>query len=404
MPVASSTSRIADGNRSCGTVRAGLTTHPIVGTDPPVATSDRDSIEKLSADLEAAAVRALGEDYDNINYSVFRRRLRRPPIELCDSRVRLGVWVREPRSLRISSALFLEHGWGTVLDVLKHEMAHQYVDEVLGQTGETAHGPAFRRVCEERGIEPDPVGTPTSVGATADPERRVLERIARLLALAESPNEHEARSAAAAAQRLMLKHNIDAVRRGVARSYGFRHLGKPTGRVEQSLRTMASILSEHFFVEAIFVPVWRPREGKRGTALEICGTQANMETAEYVHEFLTGTAERLWVERKRVEGIPGDGGRRAFVAGVMAGFDEKLCSKREENRREGLVWAGDADLHRYFRFRHPRIRTVWRSGVSRTDDYSAGRDAGRGIVLHRGIEGGHSHEPAPLLPPRGSES
>lgn len=369
-----------------------------------MATSDRDSIGKLSADLEAAVVRALGEDYDDLNYFHFRRRLRRPSIELCDSRVRLGVWVREPRSLRISSALFLERGWGTVLDVLKHEMAHQYVDEVLGQTGETAHGPAFRRVCEERGIEPDAVGTPTSVAATADPDRRVLERIARLLALAESPNEHEARSAAAAAQRLMLRHNIDAVRRGVARSYGFRHLGKPTGRVEESLRILASILSGHFFVETLFVPVWRPREGKRGTVLEICGTPANMETAEYVSEFLTGTAERLWAERKRVEGIPGDGGRRQFVTGVMAGFAEKLRSQREETRREGLVWVGDGDLHRYFRLRHPRIRQVRRFGVSLSDDYSAGRDAGRGIVLRRGIERGHSQGPAPLLPPRGSES
>ena len=129
-----------------------------------------------------------------------------------------------------------------------------------------------------------------------DERTRVIERIARLLALAESPNVHEAEAAMAAAQRLMLKYNVELQHAGAARRYGFRHLGEPSGRVGESDRVLASILAKHFFVEVIWVPVYRPLDGKRGSVLEICGAPENLEMAEYVHAFLRHTASELWDE------------------------------------------------------------------------------------------------------------
>src|SRR4029077_4252276 len=120
----------------------------------------------------------------------------------------------------------------------------------------------------------------------------VIERVARLLALAESPNQHEAEAAMAAAQRLMLKYNVELQQHACgARRYGFKHLGEPSGRVGESERILASILAKHFFVEVIWVPVYRPTEGKRGSVLEICGAPENLEMAEYAHAFLRHTAE-----------------------------------------------------------------------------------------------------------------
>ena len=52
---------------------------------------------------------------------------------------------------------------------------------------------------------------------------------------------------------------------------------------------LAGILSDHFFVEVIWVPVWRPLDGKRGSVLEVCGSPANLELAEYVHAFVNHT-------------------------------------------------------------------------------------------------------------------
>ena len=189
----------------------------------------------------------------------------------------------------------------------------------------------------------------------------------------------------AAAQRLMLRHNLDAVRAQAARDYGFAHLGRPSGRVGEHERLVAMILGKHFFVEGIWIPVYRPLEGKRGSVLEICGTRANLAIAEYVHAFLHQTAERLWRAHRRAAGIESDRERRTYLAGVMTGFAERLVRQDAKSRSEGLVWVKDGDLTGYFRRRHPHVRHVRHTGRQRTDAWARGREAGRSIVLHRPV-------------------
>lgn len=340
--------------------------------------------QRLTAELETAALRAIANAYADLNATFFSRKLRRPQIELTDSATRLGAWVRSHRRLQISRKLLVAHGWGTVIEVLKHEMAHQFVDEVLGLALESAHGPSFRRVCEERGFDARAFGVPTPGEATAAP---VLDRIAKLLALAGSPNEHEAQAAMNAAQRLMLKYNIDEASRS-DRVTSFRHLGNPSGRISEAERILATILSEHFFVDAIWVPVWRSLEGRRGSILEICGRLENLDMAEYVYAFLTRTAARLWEEHKRANGVRGNQARRPYLAGVMSGFRSKLADQAEQNVEEGLVWVGDAEVERYFKQRHPRVRWTHHVSTRESAAHRQGAEAGRRIVLHRGVSKG----------------
>ncbi len=150
------------------------------------------------------------------------------------------------------------------------------------------------------------------------------------------------------------------------------------------------------------MPVWRPREGKRGSVLEVCGTPENVELAEYVHSFMTNAAERLWREHKKRHGIRKNANRRTFVAGVMSGFRDKLDKDKKESAAKGLVWVGDADLGHYFKQRHPHVRWTRHYGSAKTDAWAHGREAGQQIVLHRGVKQGPSHGPRLLPARRGS--
>ena len=344
---------------------------------------------RLGVELETALLRALRATYEDLNYCHFRQRLAAPVFLLSDAATRLGCWIPAQRTLEMSRRLLLSEPWGVVVEVLKHEMAHQFVHEVLGHFHESAHGPAFREVCDRLGFDGSASGLPTA-GETSSEDARVLERIAKLLALAESANVHEAQAAMSAAQRLMLKHNLETIadpRRSHA--YGFRHLGEPTGRVQEAERLLGAIL-KHFFVEVIWVPVYRAAEGKRGSVLEACGTPSNLEMAAYVHAFLTHTAEALWREHKRARKISGDRDRRTFLSGVMLGFLEQLNLQRAANKEQGMVWVGDADLDDYYRRRHPRVVQVRHTGQRRTEAHLHGREAGRKIVLHKPVAGGPS--------------
>jgi Protein of unknown function (DUF2786)/SprT-like family len=342
--------------------------------------------DKLSTELEVLALRAIRVEHRDLNGLLFGGRLLSPSFALSDAKSRLGQWLSASRTIELSRQLLVDLSWGALVEVLKHEMAHQYVDEVLGARDESAHGPAFRRVCSERRIDGRSSGAPQpETEAPLAEERSALEKISRLLRLAQSSNEHEAQAAMAAAQRLMLKYNLEACVHGQTRDYCFRHVGKATGRVYEAPRILALILSEHFFVETIWVPVWRPLEGKRGSLIEVCGTRANVEMADYVHDFLTQTSERLWLEHRRAHGIHSNRDRRPFLAGVMTGFRDKLAGQKQQHREHGLVWRGDAQLGAYVKGRHPRLSWTRYASSQHQAAHAEGRRAGSNIVLHRGL-------------------
>ncbi len=356
-------------------------------------------MERLSAELEGALLRELQRAYWQFNESLFGGVLRPAILELSSAHSWLGRWCSPTRTLEVGRALAVEKPWGVVLEVLKHEMAHQYVDEVLGDSDD-GHGPAFRGVCKRLGIDPKAAGVPEA-GSSSDEDERVLSRVARLLALADSPNENEAQAAMSAAQRLMLRYNIDqAQARSSERNYGFRQVGRVTGRVSEAERILAGLLVNHFFVDAIWVTAYQPTLGKPGSVLEICGTQANLEMAAYVHAFMTHTAQGLWEAHRRANRIASNRDRQTFLAGVMIGFHERMASEKSVHEGAGLVWKGDPDLEKYLRRRHPHVRRIHVQGNPRTEARERGKAAGRDIVLRKPVEGPASTRGKLLLPGR----
>ncbi len=367
-----------------------------MGTRDDKRNKDSDSAA-LGAEVLAHCLREVRTTYHDYNQSLFGGRLSAPSLEWMDNQGQWGAWHGGERVLRLSTRL-VSRPWGQLTEVLKHEMAHQFVEEVEGhEPGEGPHGPTFRRVCRERGIDEGAAGDPEDDPTGTDPKRHAtLRRIEHLLALAQSDNQHEAETAMATARRLMLKYNLEEASMGAPSVYTYRHLGKPTGRRMAWQRRLGNILSDYFFVDVIIVPVYRPLEKKRGSVLEAIGTRENLEIAAYAHDFLERTAVALWKRHKKEAKLTADRDKQSYLYGVMSGFSDKLERESKKHAAEGIIWLGDPDLARYFRARHPHVRNV--SGRTRfqSDAFSAGRDAGGRIVLHRGVGAG-STKGAPRL-------
>jgi hypothetical protein len=351
------------------------------------AEADAPGPEPLTVELEAALVRELASTYDTENWARFGKRLRRPVLALSSSTSRLGCWIRASRTIELARGLVLDRPWLEVVAVLQHEMAHQYVDEVLRVDDESAHGETFRRVCAALGVDARAAGAPQA-GPGESPEiDRVLQRVRKLLALAASANQHEAESAMRRAHELILRHNVSAAA-AEARDFETRQVGDPSRRGTAVEAAVVVLLTECFFVEAIRVPVYLPRAGKRGAVYELAGTRANLDLAVHVHHFLLATADRLW-QTVCDERIGSGRDRLAYQTGVIRGFHDKLVEERTILAGTGLVWRGDAGLDDFFHRRHPRIRSS-RSTTRMSDAHVAGREDGRKIVLHRPVEGGPS--------------
>jgi hypothetical protein len=184
-----------------------------------------------------AVVAALSLHWGEVNRLLFRGVMRPPTMALAPLESMLGRWIAGPRLMEFSEAFVATAPWGEVFEVLKHEMAHQFVSEVLCVKDETAHGAAFQKVCADRGIDARAAGRPEE--PAAEHEQRLVDRVRRLLSLAESPNLHEAEAAARMARRLIVKHNLEQEALHQTSDYTWRHLGTPSRRVGSHVKQLA---------------------------------------------------------------------------------------------------------------------------------------------------------------------
>lgn len=356
----------------------------------------------LSIEQERGLLIVLREEWEHWNLARFRRAMRAPVFALDATETRLGQWERATRTLSLSRTFVENTPWPTVVEVLKHEMAHQFVSEVLEVHDETSHGPTFQRVCRDRGIDARAAGRP--IRGEEDPRTtKVASTVAKLLALAGSDNLHEAETAMRAARRLLAQHNLGEAD-ATEPELDYLHVGAILLRVHEWQRLLASLLCEHFFVEAIWVSAYVPLSGKRGSQLELCGTPANLQIAEYVHGYLSASAPRMWAAYKQRERVDGDKERLPYFAGLMNGFRDQLRSDAKGDAkttrdRRALVHVAHEALQRFYRSRHPYVRTVRYGGAARGEAFAGGESDGRALTLRRPLEPAGSGGPR-LLPGR----
>lgn len=348
--------------------------------------------EGLSQELEKALMKAIVGLWRETNDDYFQGRLSPPVFTFIDSQRKLGSWCPETRCISINRSMAIDFPWRFTAQTLQHEMAHQYVSEIA-QVQEAPHGPVFAQACLRMGISPsasanlDPT-VPAGLDEQNDASLKVIAKVKRLLALAQSPNRNEAENAAAMARTLMVKHNLEQQKAQGHQEgqYGYLHLGTPSGRIHEHQQRIASILANFFFVEVVLVPVYQPKLGKYARVIEISGRKANLEMANYVHDFLIASAKRLWEQHFVQAKLRSRRPRLTYMAGVMAGFYARLAAQDQALSGEGLVALADPKLLDYVGTRHPRLRTTRASGRQRTSAFEAGQKAGKEIVLQKPVQ------------------
>lgn len=329
------------------------------------------------------ALKTLALQWDVFNREVFGRSLKRPGFQLHSGRSRLGFWDSTQRVISISEAILIDEPWYRVIAVLKHEMLHQFIEESMGAKQVPPHGEMFQSMRKKLGIEEfEDVGL--SDGIEKNEHSAVIEKIRKLLRLAESEELGEAQNAMKMANQLMLKWNIEQNQLRERKAYQVRQLGQP-GRIMLVHKMLSAILRDFFFVETIWVQSYDVRKNKWGRVLEVTGQKENVELSEYVYHYLLNLSEQLWEKHKRENKAH----RGNFLYGIMLGFYEKLEeeSRMESQDEQALVWHGDPWLREFFDKRHPRRGQLQSSKMALdANSLKAGKSQGRNIVINKGIK------------------
>jgi hypothetical protein len=178
---------------------------------------------------------------------------------------------------------------------------------------------------------------------------KIKEKIEKLLRLAESSNEHEAQSALARANELMLRHNITDMDFTADKEYVRFVVGEPYFREGPELKYVNTIIHKFFFVKVVKVGTGGKKWGERDArerVLEFWGTPENVASAVHVHRFLREVFKTLWADHKKATGKD-DTHRQSFYTGLQKGLWGRLeKSQKTFEDEHGLVVIPDPGLQK----------------------------------------------------------
>ncbi|MBT4762440.1 MAG: DUF2786 domain-containing protein [Bdellovibrionaceae bacterium] len=242
-------------------------------------------------------------------------------------------WNPQLRLIEVSEKLILQHSWDIVVQVLKHEMAHQYVTECFKV--DDGHGSYFKHACEVLSVVK---AFQTSSGALPEQleihvkspltelQRKFLSKTEKLLSLAQSDNENEAALAMQKVQELYLKYNI-ADNEQHQYKYHIIHFNKKRVAGIQSL--IASILTDYYFVKCVFSEKYDPSKQDSFKTLEILGKNENVEIANYVYYFLNERCLSFWKIYQKKHSLNASQ-KNSYQLGLLYGFSKKLKAQKED--------------------------------------------------------------------------
>ncbi len=250
-----------------------------------------------------------------------------PTINISSGKKTLGLWSDKDKTLSISSHLIKNEIWDIVLEVLKHEMAHQYVSKFYNNAD--THGKYFKKACAILGVHPFFIAGNTDYNKKlqsfkdelpADAQK-MLKRVKKLMSLGQSNNEAEAQSALRKANYLLNKYNLQQINTGNNKpDIKYLTICHKKKRIESIQRAILSILKNHYYVNCLTSNTYHAQDNVIYKSIVLVGQRESLKVAEYVYYFLLDTCQTLWQDFKK-ENRTQRGEKISFAMGFIAGIE-----------------------------------------------------------------------------------
>lgn len=226
---------------------------------------------------------------------------------------------------------------------------------------------------------------------------KVLNRIRKLLSLAQSTNEHEALLAMSRVREIYARHNMEQMPHRSKDE--FVHWVVSTGkrRFEAWELKILSILIAFFFVRVLTLEQFEALTGEKKQAFELIGTRENVLMAEYVYHFLCQQLDFLLSQNPQIRGRKLSRlEKNSYRLGILDGFAKKLAAglkpppQAEPDPKALMVvralsqFQRDPLLTDYLSEIYPHLGQ--RAPLSSTVDpkaFEAGHEAGSRLTLHK---------------------
>lgn len=225
--------------------------------------------------------------------------------------------------------------------------------------------------------------TPNGPTPDREPQRKLVERVAKLLAMAEgTPNPHEADAFSQKAAALIAAHRIDPEHLRLTSTDPLDVLQVPLGRgayVRARLALLQAVADAHG-CHTVF------RTRRSGTVALVAGFRSDLTTVELLHTSLHSQAASRMAAERRATGAATQRWRRSFLFGYAHQVARMLESTAADADRAAgtggravdvlpALQDRDRRVAAYVSERFGRVGTARPAAAPTVTGYTAGRDA-----------------------------
>ncbi len=317
-------------------------------------------------------------------------------IAIFQGKSQLGYFNSSLFELGINHSLMYTAKDDVIANILRHEIAHMMVhihqkygpgDEEI----ETAHGNAFRNFCVQQGWgddvfrAQDTIDSMNSRAPVNQKSERMINKVKKLLRLAESSNPHEAELATVKANTILLQYNLSLVDDSHENDDHCCYVKRVlcVTRINAKFKAISRILTT-FYVSPI-------SHGGGGVMhLEVVGSLANVEIAEYIAGFLDTKLDELWQEtRKAHPQLKGLAAKNSFLRGVAQGYIAKINHLKDKlpTADHRTIMVVENQLEQMKAMAYSSLRSSSSSYRNDQESNTLGKAAGSQLTINKSVSG-----------------
>lgn len=284
-----------------------------------------DTMEDQPIDIETRWAAQLSQEHEAIAWQ-YGVSLDTPTINISSGELNLGWWNPQTKTISISSHLIKTEVWDIVIEILKHEMAHQYVSTFYDNAD--IHGQYFKLACKKLGVHRAFVTSGKDYnlqlqefkGELPADARKMLRKVEKLMALGQSNNEAEAHAASRKANYLLNKYNLNRINAGDDDpNIKYLTICHRKKRIESIQKALLSFLRDYYYVSCVTSRTYHAQDDTVYKSIVLVGRKEALIVAEYVYYFLLDTGRALWQDFKKKQGAKRNE-KVSFDMGFTAGI------------------------------------------------------------------------------------
>ncbi len=316
-------------------------------------------------------------------------------IEIFQSSSKLGFFDSHLYEIGINHTLMYSAKDKVLANILRHEIAHLMIHlwhrHDPDCENETAHGRLFRSFCaahhwgEDVFRASDSVENMNQLAGNDQKADKMISKVKKLLRLAESSNRHEAELATVKANEILLQYNLSLSQENTYSDDHCCYMKRVlcVKRTNAKFKAISRIL-DTFYVSSVY-------HGWGGVMyLEVIGSLANVDIAEYVAGFLDKKLDEIWQEtRKKNPHIKGLAAKNSFLRGVAQGYVARIEALKENLPADGqhAIMVVENELERMKDLACPSLVSSHSSYKNNEESNALGKAAGSQLTINKSVSG-----------------